>query len=112
MKECWLRYLGPLHALFFLTLLLLRNLPCTALVAQSAPELLDRLSTAARLSTLFDPTLKPWHLKIDFDLLAPKGAVHEHGTFEEAWAAPDPFPTTMNAPGYTATETHNGLNVF
>ncbi len=94
------------------TLLLLLKLTCLALVAESTPDLVDRLTTAAQLSTLSDATLKPWHLKIDFDLLDLKGTIREHGTLEESWAAPDRFRITVTSPSYTATETHNGDNRY
>ena len=91
--------------------LLLLTLPCCA-TTPSTPDLLNRLNTASQLSTLSDPALKPWHLKVDFDLLDPKGAVREHGTLEEWWAAPDRFRVSIVSPGYTATETRDGEKGF
>lgn len=87
---------------------LLFQLPCVTLIAQTAPDLLARLNTSAQLSTLSDATLKPWHLKVEFDLLDPKGSVREHGALEEWWAAPDRFRTMLTSPSYSATETQNG----
>ena len=92
--------------------LLLFNLPCVRLTAQSAPDLLARLSAAAQISDLSDATLKPWHLKVEFDLLDAKGAVREHGALEQWWAAPDRFRITVTSPSYTATETRQGDKAF
>ena len=99
LRSCWI-------------VLLLSTLPCVASSAPSTPDLLNRLNTAAELSTLSDPTLKPWHLKMDFDLLDPKGAVREHGTLEEWWAAPDRFRIAVTSPSYTAVETRDGDKAF
>ncbi len=75
------------------------------LAAQSSADLVQRMADARKASLLNEEGLKPWHLAVSFDLLTPKGAVAEHGTFEELWASPDRIRRSFVSPGYTATET-------
>ena len=81
-------------------------------VAQSPSDLVQRMSDAHKASLLNEEGLKPWHLAVSFDLLTPKGAVAEHGTFEELWASPDRIRRAFVSPGYTATETLNKGQIF
>ena len=70
------------------------------------------MADARKASLLNEEGLKPWHLAVSFDLLTPKGAVAEHGTFEELWASPDRIRRAFVSPGYTATETLNKGQIF
>ena len=75
---------------------------CTASAADST-ELAKRLHNAADLTSLDDPALKPWHLKITVQLYDAKGHPSEQGTVEEWWT-PDADKRVYESPSYTATE--------
>ncbi len=90
-------------ARFLPALLLASILPHPALARAESPsqaDLLARLNAARDATDLTDPTLKPWHLVASFDLLDPKGAVTQHGTFEEWWAAPDKWHQHVASPSF------------
>ena len=57
--------------------------------AEDTSDLTTRILEAQTLSSLDDPTLKPWHLKLAVQLYDFKGAPSEQGTIEEWWAAPN-----------------------
>jgi len=78
----------------------------------SADQLRDRLLAVQQTSTLNDQALMPWHMKVSFDLLDPKGGITEHGTLEQWWAAPDRYRWTVTSPSYSATETRNAEGFF
>jgi TonB family protein len=73
--------------------------------------LAERLHHAAVSSSLDDASLKPWHLKLGFQLFDPKGKAAENGTIEEWWYAPEVHKTVYTSPSYTSTEiqTKNGF---
>ena len=73
--------------------------------------LTDRLHRAASSSSLDDISLKPWHLKLSFQLFDSKGHPTEQGTIEEWWKSPALHKTVYTSPSYTSTEiqTHDGL---
>jgi TonB family protein len=72
--------------------------------AQGTAMLLERLHRAAALNVIDDPQLKPWHLKLSFQLYDVKGAPTEKGTVEEWWAGPSMHKTVYTSPSYTSTE--------
>lgn len=57
----------------------------TLAAAEKPAALIERLHRAEGLSSLDDPALKPWHLKINFQLFDAKGQPAESGTIEEWW---------------------------
>lgn len=70
-----------------------------------------RLQSADAVNTLDDATLRPWHLKVSFQLFDAKGKPTEQGTLEEWWAGHDKDKRIFTSPSYTATEiqTKDGL---
>jgi TonB family protein len=79
--------------------------------AQDTAGLVERLHRAAVLNSIDDPQLKPWHLKLSFQLFDVKGSPTEKGTIEEWWAGPSVYKTAFASPSYTSTEigTKDGL---
>ena len=86
----------------WLTVVCLAIAPCISHAADPA-ALAKRLHNAAEASSIDDPALKPWHLKLTFQLLDKKGATSEEGTIEEWWSAKN-FKRVYTSPSYTATE--------
>ena len=86
--------------------------PSASLPSASQADLLTRLAAAQDATNLTDPALKPWHMLATFDLLDPKGAITEHGTYEEWWAAPDRWKITWTSPSSSATIIHDGKASF
>ena len=97
---------------FFARLLPALSTLVLPLAAQSPGDLVQRMDDARKASLLNEEGLKPWRLGVSFDLLTPKGAVAEHGTFEELWASPDRIRRAFVSPGYTATEILNKGQTF
>jgi TonB family protein len=79
--------------------------------ADDPSALIGRLHSAAALNSIDDVTIKPWHLKLSFQLFDAKGAPTEKGTVEEWWAGPLTHKTVYTSPSYTSTEvrTKDGL---
>jgi len=61
---------------------------------------LDRVDASTRLD---DPALKPWYMKVNFQLFDAAGKPGEQGTFEEWWAGPSLYKRTVTSSSYTAT---------
>ncbi|MBB5056652.1 hypothetical protein HDF16_001337 [Granulicella aggregans] len=83
---------------------------CTASAADPA-ELAKRLHHAAEMSSLDDPALKPWHLKVTFQLLEKKGPTTEEGTIEEWWSG-ESDKRIYTSPSYNATEIRRDNEVY
>jgi TonB family protein len=81
------------------------------LYAQDTTALVERLHRATLLNSIDDATMKPWHLKLSFQLFDTKGQPTETGTIEEWWAGPTVHKTVYTSPSYTSTEiqTKDGL---
>jgi len=79
--------------------------------AEDTTALIGRLHRAAALNSIDDATMKPWHLKLSFQLFDAKGTPTEKGTIEEWWAGPSTHKTVYTSPSYTSTEirTKDGL---
>ena len=86
----------------WLTLACLIASPCLSNAADAA-ALVKRLHNASDASSLDDPALKPWHLKLDVQLYDAKGNLSEKGTIEEWWT-PDADKRVYDTPSYSATE--------
>jgi TonB family protein len=73
--------------------------------------LMDRLHRARTVNAIDDPQLKPWHLKLSFQLFDAKGKPTEQGTIEEWWSGPSIQKTIYTSPSYTSMEiqTKDGL---
>jgi TonB family protein len=79
--------------------------------AEDSAAISARLQSADASNTLDDATLRPWHLKVSFQLFDAKGKPTEQGTLEEWWAGQDKDKRIFTSPSYTATEiqTKDGL---
>jgi hypothetical protein len=72
--------------------------------AQDAVALVERVHRATAVNSIDDSPLKPWHLKMSFQLYDAKGNPTERGTIEEWWAEPSKEKTVYTSPSYTSTE--------
>jgi TonB family protein len=79
--------------------------------AQDTAALVERLHRATTVNSIDDSQLKPWHLKMSFQLYDAKGNPTEKGTIEEWWAEPSKEKTVYTSPSYSSTEirTKDGL---
>ena len=79
--------------------------------AEDPNVLIERLHRAAALNSIDDAAMKPWHLKLSFQLYDAKGNPTEKGTIEEWWAEPSREKTVYTSPSYSTTEirTKDGL---
>lgn len=75
----------------------------TLATAEKPADLIERLHRAEGLSSLDDPALKPWHLKISFQLFDAKGQPAESGTIEEWWQSSSSYKIVYASPSYSAT---------
>jgi TonB family protein len=64
----------------------------------------DRMHRAIVLNSIDDAQMKPWHLKLSFQLFDTKGLPTEKGTVEEWWVGPSVHKTVYSSPSYTSTE--------
>ncbi|MEI9978019.1 MAG: energy transducer TonB [Edaphobacter sp.] len=72
--------------------------------AEDKTVLAERLHRAIVINSIDDPQLKPWHLKLSFQLFDDKGQATEKGEIEEWWASPSAYKTVYTSPSYTGTE--------
>ncbi len=79
--------------------------------AASNSALVDRLLAASAKSSLNDPALKPWHLKLAVQLYDAKGNPSEQATIEEWWS-PDNDKRVYTSTSYNATEIKHGRQLF
>jgi TonB family protein len=70
--------------------------------AGTPDDLAARLHRTEKLTSLDDPSLHPWHLKMEVQAFDPKGKMTEEGTLEEWWT-PDTDRWVYSFPSYTAT---------
>lgn len=79
--------------------------------AENRAAISARLQSADNANTLDDATLRPWHLKVSFQLFDAKGKPTEQGTLEEWWAGQNKDKRIFTSPSFTATEiqTKDGL---
>ena len=61
-------------------------------------------AAAAPFYDFSDPALKPWHLKVSYQLYDDKGKPTEQGTFEYWWASPKVYRVTLSRPGVSHTD--------
>ncbi len=80
----------------------------TAARADNSNELFARLDRAAAATTLYAPTLKPWHMKVAFTLNDDTGKNPQQGTLEEWWGGPTQDRITYTSPAFTGTVLHIG----
>jgi TonB family protein len=79
--------------------------------AEDKAALAERLHRAIVINSIDDPQLKPWHLKLSFQLFDDKGQAAEKGEIEEWWESPSAYKTIYSSPSYTGIEiqTKEGL---
>lgn len=92
-------------------LLLASGLFATQGRAQSSSGLIERLHRAEAETSLDDPTLKPRHLKLSFDIFGQKDAVTNTGTIEEGWA-PGVHRIEVKSKTHTSVEVLNENGLF
>jgi TonB family protein len=67
-------------------------LPCLSQATGNGPSLpkdpRELLNATAPLYDFSDPALKPWHLKVSYELFDLQGKPDKQGTFEYWWASP------------------------
>lgn len=76
--------------------------PSTAFAADTT-SLAARLHNAAESSSIDDPALKPWHLKLTFQLFDSNGKPTDEGSIEEWWSAGND-KRVYTSSSYNATE--------
>jgi TonB family protein len=72
--------------------------------AEDPTALIEKLHRATALNSIDDATMKPWHLKLSFQLFDAKGNPAEKGMIEEWWEGPSNEKTVYTSPSYTSTE--------
>ncbi len=75
--------------------------------AQDAEVLRQRVLHASHLTRINDSDMKPWHLKIGFQLFDSKGKPSEQGTVEYWWGGPMLLKARIESPSYSATVIRN-----
>ena len=79
---------------------------------EADPALIARLHQADIESSLEDMRLKPWHMKLTFQLFDAKGSSTETGTIEEWWTNSWLYKIDYTSPSYTSTEIMNKDGFF
>ena len=92
--------------------ILLALLPLVAHAANDSSALLARLQNAQSQTSLDDPILKPWHLKLAIQLFDDAGKPTGEGTIEEWWASPTRNKVVYTTPAYQASVLHNASGSF
>ena len=64
------------------------------------------MALAEKANGLGDPGLKPWHLKVSYDIFDGQDKLTGSGIFEEWWMAKDKWKRTYAGSHYTDTEYH------
>jgi TonB family protein len=72
--------------------------------AEDPTALIEKLHRATALNSIDDATMKPWHLKLSFQLFDAKGNPAEKGMIAEWWEGPSNEKTVYTSPSYTSTE--------
>lgn len=75
--------------------------------AKDADALSQRVLRASHLSRINDVDMKPWHLKINFQLFDSKGNPSEARTIEEWWGGLALWTLRIQSPSYSATVIEN-----
>jgi len=92
---------------FLLCGVLTACLCATSARGEDKAALQARLDRVNKLTTLDDPALKPWTMKLSFQLDDDNGKPKEQGTIEEWWAGPSTYKIAIVSPSYTATSIVN-----
>lgn len=76
--------------------------------ADDAAALKERLHRVAELNSIADPKLKPWHLKISYQLFDDKGKPIEQGTIEEWYSGEKLWKIVYTSPSFSGTDLMTG----
>lgn len=79
--------------------------------AADAAALAARLHNAAESSSIDDPALKPWHLKMTIQFFDKKGNPSEEGTIEEWWSAGN-YKRIYSSPSYNSIDIRRGESLY
>jgi hypothetical protein len=94
----------------FLSAVVILTATLPAIYAQTKDDtetLQQRLLRASHSSRINDVEMKPWHLKIKFQLFDPNGKPVETGTLEEWWGNLTLWKQRIESRSYTATVIEN-----
>ncbi len=80
--------------------------------SQSKDALQRRVINASHSTRLNDVEMKPWHLKVKFELYGNDGKVSNAGVIEEWFAGMTLWKLRIESPTYTATVVENGNGDF
>ena len=80
--------------------------------AGESADLRAQLDQLASRSTLYSPSLKPWHLKLEYTLYDDDGTHPVPGVLEEWWAAPDQDRITYTSGAFSGTQLRTPDGVF
>lgn len=95
-----------MRTLSFLSLFLIFLVPGIGQTADNPKPTLPKeprevFAAAAPFYDFSDPALKPWHMKVTYQLYDEKGKPSEQGTYEYWWASPQVHRSTWNRPSAT-----------
>jgi TonB family protein len=86
------------------------TLPKPSVTAPALPDLpkdpAQIFAVAAPLYNLASPTLKPWHMKMSYQLYDDKNQPGDHGSYEYWWAGPGTYRSSWSRPGMKQTDWH------
>lgn len=80
--------------------------------SQGKDELQRRVLSASHSTRIDDVEMKPWHLKVNFELYGHDGKVSEAGVLEEWFAGLTLWKLRIESPSYTATVIEKGNDDF
>lgn len=75
--------------------------------AEDSAALIARMQAAGIQNSLDAPGIKPWHLKVTYQLFDDKGSAGEQGIMEEWWSSPKLYKISFTGPSYSATVIQN-----
>ena len=79
----------------------------TSAYAKDGESMVQRVLRASHLSRIDDVEMKPWHLKVSFQLYDANGKPSEGGTIEEWWGGLTLWKLRVESPSYAATIIEN-----
>ena len=87
--------------------ILIATFPTIHAQTKDAEAFRQRVLRESHLSRINDVDMKPWHLRIKFQLFDPMGKSAEVGTIEEWWGGLTLWKQRIESPSYTATVIEN-----
>ena len=88
-------------------IILLATCFTTSAQAKDGEALEQRVLRASHLSRINDVEMKPWHLKVSFQLYDPNGKPSQAGVIEEWWGGLTLWKLRIESPSYSATIIEN-----